>query len=60
MIELPTESSSLHRRQVLVGTGPRESGLAVAAWTVREPEDYRRLEALGLVAICVEAAALDG
>jgi glycerophosphoryl diester phosphodiesterase len=37
-----------------------DAGLAVAAWTVREPDDYRRLEALGLFAICVEAAALDG
>lgn len=35
-------------------------GLDVAAWTVREPEDYRRLEALGVTAVCVEAAALDG
>ena len=37
-----------------------DAGLAVAAWTVRELDDYLRLEALGLVAICVEAAALDG
>jgi glycerophosphoryl diester phosphodiesterase len=37
-----------------------DAGLGVAAWTVREPDDYRRLEALGLLAICVEAAALDG
>jgi glycerophosphoryl diester phosphodiesterase len=37
-----------------------DAGLGVAAWTVREPDDYRRLEALGLIAICVEAAALDG
>ena len=36
------------------------AGLDVAAWTVREPEDYRRLEALGVSAVCVEAAALDG
>jgi glycerophosphoryl diester phosphodiesterase len=37
-----------------------EAGLAVAAWTVRDPDDYRRLETLGVVAVCVEAAALDG
>jgi glycerophosphoryl diester phosphodiesterase len=37
-----------------------EAGLEVAAWTVREIEDYRRLEALGVIAICVEAGALDG
>jgi glycerophosphoryl diester phosphodiesterase len=36
------------------------AGLEVAAWTVREPDDYRRLEALGVSAVCVEAAALDG
>jgi glycerophosphoryl diester phosphodiesterase len=37
-----------------------EAGLQVAAWTVRDPADYRRLEAMGVVAICVEAGALDG
>lgn len=36
------------------------AGLQVAAWTVREADDYHRLEALGVTAICVEAAALDG
>lgn len=36
------------------------AGLEVAAWTVREADDYRRLEALGVKAICVEASALDG
>lgn len=35
-------------------------GLDVASWTVREADDYRRLEGLRLTAICVEAAALDG
>lgn len=36
------------------------AGLGVATWTVREPDDYRRLQALGLLAICAEAAALEG
>jgi glycerophosphoryl diester phosphodiesterase len=36
------------------------AGLDVAAWTVREADDYRRLEALGVSVICVEGAALDG
>ncbi|MEO8273443.1 MAG: glycerophosphodiester phosphodiesterase [Chloroflexota bacterium] len=36
------------------------AGLGVAAWTVRDADEYRRLEALGVTAICVEAAALDG
>jgi glycerophosphoryl diester phosphodiesterase len=38
----------------------RAAGLEVAAWTVRRRPTYRRLEALGVVAICAEAAALDG
>jgi glycerophosphoryl diester phosphodiesterase len=37
-----------------------QAGIAVAAWTVRELADYARLEALGVSAICAEAAALDG
>jgi glycerophosphoryl diester phosphodiesterase len=35
-------------------------GLEVAAWTVRRRATAARLERLGVVAICVEAAALDG
>ena len=35
-------------------------GLEVAAWTVRRRATAARLEGLGVVAICVEAAALDG
>ncbi|MEW5992460.1 MAG: glycerophosphodiester phosphodiesterase [Chloroflexota bacterium] len=38
----------------------RSAGLEVAAWTVRRRATAARLERLGLVAICVEAAALDG
>lgn len=38
----------------------RDAGLEVAAWTVRRRDTYRRLERLGVVAICAEAAALDG
>jgi glycerophosphoryl diester phosphodiesterase len=38
----------------------READLEVAAWTVRRRPTYARLERLGVVAICVEAAALDG
>jgi glycerophosphoryl diester phosphodiesterase len=36
------------------------AGLDVAAWTVRRRATARRLERLGVVAICAEAAALDG
>jgi glycerophosphoryl diester phosphodiesterase len=38
----------------------RDAGLGFAAWTVTDPEDYRRLVALGALAICAEGAALDG
>ncbi len=36
------------------------AGLAVAAWTVRGRRTFDRLAGLGIVAVCVEGAALDG
>lgn len=38
----------------------RAAGLEVAAWTVRRRSTFDRLVELGVVAVCVEAAALDG
>ena len=38
----------------------RSAGLDVAAWTVRRRSTFDRLARLGLVAVCVEGAALDG
>jgi glycerophosphoryl diester phosphodiesterase len=38
----------------------RAAGLEVAAWTVRRRSTYERLARLGVMAICVEAAALEG
>ena len=38
----------------------RDAGLDVVAWTVRQRATYRRLARLGVTAMCVEAAALDG
>ena len=38
----------------------RAVDLEVAAWTVRRRPTFARLERLGVVAMCVEAAALDG
>jgi glycerophosphoryl diester phosphodiesterase len=38
----------------------RATGLDVVAWTVRRRATFDRLERLGVVACCVEAAALDG
>jgi glycerophosphoryl diester phosphodiesterase len=38
----------------------RVAGLDLAAWTVRRRSTFSRLAALGAVAVCVEAGALDG
>ncbi len=38
----------------------RRAGLEVAAWTVRRRTTYGRLQRLGVIAACVESAALDG
>jgi glycerophosphoryl diester phosphodiesterase len=38
----------------------RTAGLDVAAWTVRRRPTFDRLARLGVVAVCVEASALDG
>jgi glycerophosphoryl diester phosphodiesterase len=38
----------------------RAADLEVAAWTIRRRPTFARLERLGVVAMCVEAAALDG
>lgn len=38
----------------------RAAGLDVAAWTVRRRPTFERLARLGVVAICVDGAALDG
>jgi glycerophosphoryl diester phosphodiesterase len=38
----------------------REAGLEVAAWTVTRRPSYARMVELGVVAVCVEGAALDG
>lgn len=40
--------------------GARAAGLDVAAWTVRRRTTFGRLQRLGIIAACVEAAALDG
>ena len=40
--------------------GAHAVGLEVASWTVRRRSTFARLERLGVTAMCVEAAALDG
>ena len=37
-----------------------QAGLEVAAWTVTRRPTYARMVELGVVAVCVEGAALDG
>ena len=51
------EWHALDRRSVGLA---RAAGLDVASYTVRRRSTYARLEGLGVVAICVEAGALDG
>lgn len=60
--ELGCSAISAERRAIDVAgvTRAAAAGLAVAAWTVRELDEYERLAALGVIGICVEAAALDG
>jgi glycerophosphoryl diester phosphodiesterase len=41
-------------------TRARAASLSVTAWTVRRRPTFARLERLGVTAVCVEAAALDG
>jgi glycerophosphoryl diester phosphodiesterase len=38
----------------------RQAGLEVAAWTVTRRPTYARMLELGVIAVCVEGAALDG
>jgi glycerophosphoryl diester phosphodiesterase len=54
---ISVEWHALDERAVARGRG---AGLELAAWTVRRRPTYRRLERIGVGAICVEAKALDG
>jgi len=38
----------------------KAAGLVLAAWTVKRRPTFQRLADLGVAAVCVEAAALDG
>jgi glycerophosphoryl diester phosphodiesterase len=38
----------------------RRAGLDIVAWTVNRPATLERLESIGVIAACVEGAALDG
>lgn len=54
---IAVEWRALDRGSVRLANG---AGLEIASWTVRRRPTFDRLAALGVVAVCVEAAALDG
>ena len=60
--ELGCTAISAHWRAIDPGAVARvrAAGLTLAAWTVRRRPTSARLERLGVIAACVEAAALDG
>jgi glycerophosphoryl diester phosphodiesterase len=61
-VELGCRAIAAHWRAIDPGSAARvrAAGLELAAWTVRRRASYERLARLGVVAVCVEAAALDG
>lgn len=61
-VELGCSAVSVDWRSINRNSMARASaaGLEVAAWTVRRRPTADRLERLGVVAMCAEAAALDG
>lgn len=60
--ELGCQAISVDFHQIDPGSlaAARAAGLEVAAWTVRRRTTYGRLQRAGVIAACVEAAALDG
>jgi glycerophosphoryl diester phosphodiesterase len=61
-VELECQAISVDFHVIDRGTvaATRAAGLELAAWTVRRRTTYGRLQRLGVIAACVEAAALDG
>lgn len=61
-LELGLQGVSVHWSGLTPGSigAARDAGLELMAWTVRRRVTYNRLADLGVVACCVEAAALDG
>ncbi len=61
-VELGCAGVSVDWRSITPATmaSARAAGLDVAAWTVRRRATFDRLARLGVVAACVEAAALEG
>jgi glycerophosphoryl diester phosphodiesterase len=54
---IATQWRALDRRSIALA---QRAGLEVASYTVRRRSTFDRLARLGVVAVCVEAAALDG
>ena len=61
-LELGCRGIAAHWRAIDAGSARRvrAAGLDLAAWTVRRRPTFERLAGLGVTAVCVEAAALDG
>ena len=61
-LELGLEGASVHWSGLTPGSigAARAAGLELMAWTVRRRITFNRLADLGVVACCVEGAALDG
>jgi glycerophosphoryl diester phosphodiesterase len=61
-VDLGCEAVAVHWRALDQGSVARAgaAGLDVIAWTVRRRPTFDRLARLGVTAVCVEAAALDG
>jgi glycerophosphoryl diester phosphodiesterase len=53
-------SAELHAVDARSIAEARAAGLKIAAWTARDVATFDRLASLGVIAVCVEAAALDG
>jgi glycerophosphoryl diester phosphodiesterase len=61
-LELGCQGISANWRSIDPGSASRvrAAGLILAAWTVKRRTTFQRLARLGVAAVCVEAAALEG
>jgi glycerophosphoryl diester phosphodiesterase len=60
VLECQVISVDFHVIEARTVRAVRGAGLDVAGWTVRRRATYGRLQRLGVIAACVESAALDG
>jgi glycerophosphoryl diester phosphodiesterase len=61
-VELRCQGIAADWRSIDPGSADRvrAAGLVLAAWTVKRRATFQRLAGLGVIAVCVEAAALEG